>query len=388
MDDVKRKIEAVMTADDKAEPSALGTLLRAGSALYGAGVRLKNAGYDSGFLTGKKLPCRVISIGNIVAGGTGKTPMTIYLSTMLKRMGHRPVVLSRGYGGLAEKKGIVVSDGYEILCGPEIAGDEPVMMAAQLRGVPVIVGGDRYKSGRRAISEFDPDIIVLDDGFQHRRLRRNLDLVLLDARNMFGNGHLMPRGMLREHVSALGRSSAIVFTRCGMGCDTAVNAMEHQRVNILPEDLSGFRGKPIFRTDHAPFLSGIYDGTAPLGQDILPETAEPDVSPLLQANVFVFSGIAKNHDFLAVAEKNAARVVGHEAFPDHHPYTDAEIRGIVDKAVSEEADFLVTTEKDYVRIAGKIPGDIPIAVIGVKIVFMNEQESLFARFIRQNLLNS
>ncbi len=373
-----------MTADANAEPSALGTLLRAGSALYGAGVRLKNAGYDSGFLTGKKLPCRVISIGNIVAGGTGKTPMTIYLSTMLKRMGHRPVVLSRGYGGLAEKKGIVVSDGYEILCGPEIAGDEPVMMAAQLRGVPVIVGGDRYKSGRRAVSEFDPDMIVLDDGFQHRRLRRNLDLVLLDARNLFGNGHLIPRGMLREHVSALRRSSAIVFTRCGTGCDAAVNAMGHQRVNVLPEDPAGFRGKPIFRTDHAPFLSGIYDGAAPLPQDILPETAESGFSPLEQANVFVFSGIAGNRDFLAVVENNAARVVGHEAFPDHHSYTDAEIRGIVDRAASEGADFLVTTEKDYVRIAGKIPGDIPIAVIGVKIVFMNGDESLFARFIRQH----
>lgn len=151
--------------------------------------------------------------------------MTIYLATMLRQMGHRVVILSRGYGGRAEKTGIVVSDGYEILCEPEVAGDEPFMMASKSRGVPVLVGGDRYKSGMRAISEFDPDTILLDDGFQHRRLRRDLDLVLVDADNMLGNGYLMPRGVLREPASSLERGNAIIFTRCRDDCDAPVHAM-------------------------------------------------------------------------------------------------------------------------------------------------------------------
>ncbi|MFO8112483.1 MAG: tetraacyldisaccharide 4'-kinase [Desulfosalsimonadaceae bacterium] len=388
MGDVKRKIEAVMTAEGKSGQSALERILRAGSVLYGAGVRLKNTGYDKGLLAGKELPCRIISIGNIVAGGTGKTPMTIYLATMLRQMGHRVVILSRGYGGRAEKTGIVVSDGYEILCEPEVAGDEPFMMASKSRGVPVLVGGDRYKSGMRAISEFDPDTILLDDGFQHRRLRRHLDLVLVDAENMLGNGYLMPRGVLREPASALKRSGAIIFTRCKDGCEAPAQAMMARMASITAQNRIGLREKPVFRTDHAPFLSGIHDGAAPFPVAVLPENTGADFALLARSNVFVFSGIARNGDFLTVVEQHAGRIVGHRDFLDHHRYTDAECREIMAHAVSAGADFLATTEKDYVRIAGRMPGDRPIAVIGVNIVFKGADESRFVRFIRQTLTDA
>lgn len=378
-----------MAAAADVNPSSLTAMLHAGAYLYGAGVKLKNAGYDAGVLAGRTLPCRVISIGNIVAGGTGKTPMTIHVVNRLKQMGRHPVVLSRGYGGKAEKKGIVVSDGYEIFSTPDIAGDEPFMMASKLRGVPVIVGGDRYKSGMRAVSEFDPDIIVLDDGFQHRRLQRNMDLVLVDADNMFGNGYLIPRGMLREQVSGLGRSGAIILTRCRDDCKSAVDAMRRQLVDILPRNRSEAENKPIFRTDHVSFLSGIHDGSAPLSADIPLHTveadAEDDFSSITHAAVFVFSGIARNRDFLTVIENNGGHIVGHRAYPDHHQYTDTELGEIVGKAMSMGADFLVTTEKDYVRIAGKMPGGLPIAVIGVKIRFKGDDEAAFVRFIRRQL---
>ena len=370
---IKEKIEHVMTADPAAGKGPVGALLRAGSLLYGAGVGLKNTGYDTGLLVARKLPCRIISIGNIVAGGTGKTPMTIYTASLLKQMGHRPVVLSRGYGGRAEKKGIVVSDGYEILCDPETAGDEPFMMASKIRGVPVLVGGDRYKSGMRAVLEFEPDVIVLDDGFQHRRLHRDLDLVLVDAARMFGNGCLLPRGMLREPISALGRSDAIVLTRCGIDCDTPAG--------LVPD----FDAKPVFRTDHATFLSGVMDGTAPLPHYVPPENPESGFSRLADSRVFAFSGIARNQTFLDAVENKAKGIAGHRAFPDHHRYTDAEIGQIASDAASAGADVLVTTEKDYVRVAGRVPGDIPVAVIGVKIVFMENDASEFIDFIRQRL---
>lgn len=370
---IKEKIEQVMTADPAAGKGPVGTFLRAGSLLYGAGVKLKNTGYDTGLLAARKLPCPVISIGNIVAGGTGKTPMTIHTASLLKQMGRRPVVLSRGYGGRAEKKGIVVSDGYELLCDPETAGDEPFMMASKIRGVPVLVGGDRYKSGMRAVLEFAPDVIVLDDAFQHRRLHRDLDLVLVDAARMFGNGCLLPRGMLREPISALGRSDAIVLTRCGADCDLPVG--------LLPD----FDAKPVFRTDHATFLSGVMDGAAPLPHYVPPENPESGFSRLADSRVFAFSGIARNQPFFDAVENKAKGIAGHRAFPDHHRYTDAEIGQIASDAASAGADLLVTTEKDYVRVAGRVPGDIPVAVIGVKIVFMENDASEFIDFIRQRL---
>lgn len=388
-EDYRRKIEAIMNGDGFSGKTSLGAFLFAASMVYGAGVRLRNACYDSGLFHGKELPCRIVSIGNIVAGGTGKTPMTIAVADMLKHMGHRPVILSRGYGGHAEKTGIVVSDGYELLCGPAMAGDEPFMMASKSRGVPVLAGSDRYKSGMHAISEFDPDVILLDDGFQHRRLHRNLDLLLLDAGNMFGNGYLVPRGVLREPVTALKRSDAVIFTRCGSAPEIPDHAaMAGRLTRIAPQASEGLHEKPVFQSNHVPFLTGIREGHAPFPMGIPTTSAESDVSVLMGSNVFVFSGIARNRDFLTAVETHAGRVAGHMAFPDHHPYTDAECEEIMRRAVAAGADVLATTEKDYVRVAGKMPGDVPIAVVGVKIIFTGDDEAAFVRFIRERLARS
>ena len=155
---------------------------------YAGVMRLRAALYKRGICRAAKLPCRVISVGNLSVGGTGKTPMVLYLAEALKAGGLKVVVISRGYRGRFEKMGGIVSDGQSVLAGAADSGDEPQILARQLKGVPVVVGEDRYRAGRRACTAFAPDVILLDDAFQHLKLRRDLDLVLVDGGRPLGNG--------------------------------------------------------------------------------------------------------------------------------------------------------------------------------------------------------
>ncbi len=387
MERLKRTIEAVMRGEAKTASPALYHALSAASVLYGSGVALRNAFYDTGVLGSVKLECRVVSVGNLTAGGTGKTPMTIHLAVLLRRMGYRPVVISRGYGGDAEKEGAVVSDGYELLCGSGVSGDEPFMMASGMRGVPVLVGGDRYKSGLRAVSEFDPDIILMDDGFQHRRLHRDLDIMLVDAATMFGNGWLLPRGVLREPLRSIGRADAVVLTRCAGDCNTSRAELQKMlsRPAITRREKRFSGGIPIFRARHEAYLSFTQDGRSPIADSIPEKTPEIGFSAISKARVFVFSGIAGNRSFKETVEEHAGIVTGSMFFPDHHRYSDEDLRRIAAAAASGKADFLATTEKDYVRVAGRMPADIPVCVIGVRIVFVGEDGQEFLRFLRHKL---
>ena len=180
---------------------------------YGGAVRARNRLFDLGVLRQEKVGCPVVSVGNLTVGGTGKTPMVILLAGMLRDRGMRPAVLSRGYGGKSTSDVLVVSDGSQILAGPEEAGDEPVLIARRLKGIPVLAGAKRALTGRYARENFGVDVMVLDDGFQHRWIHRDLDIVLLDSRQPLGNGLLLPRGPLREPPSALERAGVVVFTR-------------------------------------------------------------------------------------------------------------------------------------------------------------------------------
>jgi len=186
-------IQAVMTGEKVAGP-ILHFLLMFLSMLYGFAVKLRTILYDKKIVKSRKLPCAVISIGNLTVGGTGKTPMTIYIAKLLKGLGYQPAVISRGYKGLAENKGGVVSDRQKVILSPEFAGDEPFMMAQNLKEIPVLVGADRFQIGMTAVTQFSLDVIILDDAFQHRRLYRDLDIVLVDDKSLFGNGYLLPRG--------------------------------------------------------------------------------------------------------------------------------------------------------------------------------------------------
>lgn len=372
MEKLRKQIEHIVQADCQQKKSALRGLLYAASGIYGAGVRLRDAGFRAGMLPVKSLPCRVISIGNITAGGTGKTPMAIYMARQLQQMGYRPAVLSRGYKGGAEKTGAVVSDGRSLFSDSRAAGDEPFLMACKLGGVPVLVGANRYESGMRAVTEFDPDMIILDDAFQHRQLHRDLDLVLIDAKRGFGSGHLLPCGMLREPVSGLARADAVVLTRS-------------EKEQEIP-DIPVFPGTPVFRAGHVPYLAGLYDS----GQH-----PELHVSALEQSagfecleghRVFAFSGIAQNREFRGMLEARMGALCGFAEFADHYFYTERDLQDIADRAQSCGAGYLVTTEKDFMRIAGRMPGTLPLAVVGVDMAFVSHrEEQRFLCFVRRKL---
>jgi tetraacyldisaccharide 4'-kinase len=187
---------------------------------YRLAVGVRNFLYDNGLLRSNKLSCPVISIGNLTAGGTGKTPLTILLGRMLKEKGFRPAILSRGYGRQGVKSIGVVSNGSSILMDHREAGDEPFLMSQLLPQVPVIVGASRFLAGKKAIEELGADILILDDGFQHRGLYRDIDIVLLGSSRPLGNGRLLPGGSLRESPQALRRADIIVMTGSSRKADS------------------------------------------------------------------------------------------------------------------------------------------------------------------------
>jgi tetraacyldisaccharide 4'-kinase len=296
---------------------------------YGAAVRTRNRLFDNGFLKQQRIGCPVISVGNLTVGGTGKTPMVILLAGMLKDRGLRPAVLSRGYGGKSTADVLVVSDGSQVFAGPEQAGDEPVLIARRLKDVPVLAGPKRAVTGQYALEHFDVDAILLDDGFQHRYLKRDLDIVLLDSRQLLGNGYLLPRGPLREPPSALARAGVIAFTRSGG--DGAGEIDER-----LPGILSG---RVVLRTRVRPTSVTTPDGE------------ERPLSFLQGKRVFAFAGIAQPDSFRQTIESLGGIIAGFRAFPDHHAYSSQDLGRIENEAGLARADILLATEKDLVKLS-------------------------------------
>jgi tetraacyldisaccharide 4'-kinase len=296
---------------------------------YGGAVRARNRLFDSGFLKQQRIGCPVISVGNLTVGGTGKTPMVILLAGMLKDRGLRPAVLSRGYGGKNRADVLVVSDGNRVLAGPEEAGDEPVLIARRLGDVPVLAGPKRVITGRYALEHFNVDAILLDDGFQHRYLHRDLDIVLLDSRQPLGNGFLLPRGPLREPPSALGRAEVIAFTRSGGGHAEPIDER-------LPSILSG---RVILRTCVRPTSLTTQDGE------------ERPLSILQGKRVFAFAGIARPDSFRQTIESLGGIIAGFRAFPDHHRYRAEDLGRMESEAGLAKADILLATEKDLVKLS-------------------------------------
>ncbi|HEU4402317.1 MAG TPA: tetraacyldisaccharide 4'-kinase, partial [Candidatus Polarisedimenticolia bacterium] len=200
-----------MSASGLPQGGLLSTLLAPPALLYRAAVRARNALYDSGRLRVHRLPCAVVSIGNLTAGGTGKTPLTSFVAGLLRDSGYRVGVASRGYRRHGTRAPLLVADGRALLVDAAHAGDEPYLIARDNPGVAVAVGADRAAAARLLLAAHNPEVIVLDDGFQHRRLGRDLDLLLLDGPDPWGNGKMLPLGPLREPLSGLARAGAIVL---------------------------------------------------------------------------------------------------------------------------------------------------------------------------------
>ncbi len=308
----------------------LGAVLTALSLLYGVVVRIRALFYWLHLLKVNKLPCAVISIGNITLGGTGKTPAVISVAKSLARSQKHPMVVSRGYGRKKESEVLAVSDGRSLLVNARRGGDEPVLIASRLPGIPVLVGSDRYQAALHGLRKFHANIVVLDDGFQHRRLRRTVDIVLVDATDPFGNGKLFPAGILREPITALKRAQAILITRS----DQKVNSEE------LRTKIRRITSAPIFTSYHQPI-------------DLV-ECSTGDVKSLAAlrgARTFVFSGIARPSSFTALLSSLGANIVVKSAYPDHYEYRKSDLAAIYEKAADARVNMIVTTEKDMVRFA-------------------------------------
>ena len=366
---LRQKIESIMHEKDGAEgQEALKLLLHGLSWLYGAVQVLRRECYRRNWFKSFKLPCKVVAVGNIAVGGTGKTPMTAYLARALLDMEQKVVVIKRGYKGRGGSAPIVVSDGRHILIDSERSGDEAQMLARQLKDVPVLIGADRYQTGVAAISRFQPDVIVLDDGFQHLRLQRDLDLVLLDSAAPLGNGHVLPRGLLREPVEVLKLAGGIVFTR-----SSTLNTVENKGLGIIS------RHMPVYSSSHRPYC---YYRTR--DQHSAPSR---DFSRLQNARVTAFSGIVRNEDFHRVITEKGAELASAHVFPDHHPYTGNELKRIAESALDTGSDLLVTTEKDFMRLSPEFEWPLDLMVVGVEIDFGKQSES-FRNFLQSRLCRS
>lgn len=313
----------------------------------------------------KKLPCRVLSIGNITVGGTGKTPATIAIAEEAKKQGFIPNILTRGYKG--KKKGpCFVSKGDGPLLSEEDAGDEPMLMANRLKGVPVIKGENRYEAGMFALSSLPlalrPDIFILDDGFQHWNLFRDKDILLIDGTKPFGNRRLLPLGPLREPLSAIGRADIIVITR------TDRIRSQKSEANSLIEEIRKYNTKaPVFFAEHRPAkFTTASGGTFPL------EWAK-------EKTFLGFSGIGNPESFKKTLLSTGMDLRGFRSYRDHYRYNSRDIGKIIRDAKKSGVDWIVTTEKDIMRLRGlNIPGNLVALAIEFSI-----EEGFYDEVFRQ-----
>jgi len=318
------------------------------SFLYGAGVRSRYLLYRAGVLRTRGLGCKVISVGNITVGGTGKTPVSILLATILKKNGHRPVILSRGYKKAGQ--GGIVSDGDSLKLGPREAGDEPYLMASRLPGVPVIAGADRFRSGQMALEKFRPDCVILDDGFQHIRLKRDLNILLIDGAIGLGNGRMLPRGPLREPPQAIKRADLIMIKGAKGGALNGPGAELAKKWNI-----------PAMGFDYR--VTALYD---------ISDNLDKGVGFLKGKKVLAFAGVANPASFLRTLEGLDAKIINSITFPDHHDYTASDVEKIME-AKGGGADLIVTTEKDGVKLREHIKGGSQVFALGVEAVVDDEE---------------
>lgn len=298
------------------------------SLLYGAVTRTRLSLYRRGTFQTTKLERPVISIGNITTGGTGKTPLVEYVTRVIASHGKRVCILTRGYGRKDPHLQVIVSDGYGVLASPAEAGDEPYLLATKLTGLAAVISSaDRIAAGREAIKDFGTECFVLDDGFQHLRLARDLNIVTIDATNPWGGGSLLPYGRLRESPEGLSRADCVVITRCDQ-----VNGVDSLREEILR--LTGER--PIFESQMRALRVVSLKNPS--------ETLAPP------ARVAAFCAVGNPAGFFESLRQSGFELALQKSFPDHHVYSQDEIDSLTRTAIKAGATALVTTAKDAVKL--------------------------------------
>ncbi len=313
--------------------------LDAAALAYGAGASLHRAVYQRGWRPPRRLACRVISVGNVTVGGSGKTPTAAWVAAGLRVRGHKVALASRGYGRRSREPVVVVSDGMRVHATTATAGDEPLLLAAQAPGVPVLVGRDRAVVGLRAIAAFGAEVLVLDDGFQHHRLARDVDLVVVDGGFGLGNGRVLPRGPLREPVRALRLADAIGIV------DGPLAAGDAERIDGLAP--GAFRFTARRRPRSVRSLGGG------------PESPPGSLAGL---EVGVLAGIARPDGLRRTIESLGARVVAQRTFPDHHDYRQMDVRDL-----HRHTKVWVTTEKDALKIVASWVGAADVRVLAIEL---------------------
>jgi tetraacyldisaccharide 4'-kinase len=350
--------------------SLMRLLMLALSWIYRLAVRVRLALFRSGWKERRHLGTLVVAVGNITVGGTGKTPVVELLARSLRDRGRRVAILSRGYksrrldrpqewrtadGGLlpAEVMPKVVSTGKEVLLDSKFAGDEPFMLARNLDGVAVVVDRDRVKGGRFAIGQLGADTLILDDGMQYLRLAHAIDIVLVDAREPFGTGSLLPRGTLREPPANLRRASYILITKCdGQSNETLVSRLRQFNPTA-----------GIIECTHGPIRLEN------------PFTGETQPLALLQDRwVAALSGIAVPENFERLLEQLGARVEIRRRFPDHHRFARREIERFIQRCIERDLEMIITTEKDAVRLPRPRQLDMPVFFLRVEVTILKGAE--------------
>lgn len=316
---------------------ALRALLVPLGAGYALAASLHRSWYRRGGRRAERLPCRVVSVGSLAAGGAGETPVAAWLAAGLRRRGHRVALLTRDFGRKQGEAVAIVSDGRFVRASLAKAGDEPLLLAAHALGVPVLVGRDRVRAGRRALTTFGSELLVLDDGFQHHRLQRDVDLVLLDAAAGFGNRRCLPAGPLREPLGALANADAIgVVDGALSDHDDALLA------RIAPSAWRfGARRRPV--------------RLRPLGGG--PPAA---AAQLCDREVGLLCGVAQPAGVRRTLAALGARVVAERLFKDHHVYAPRDVAGL-----ASAAPLWITTEKDAVKLPASwvAPADVWVLAI-------------------------
>ena len=343
-------------------------LLSGASWIYRKAVIMKYRSFADHQERQERLPAVVISLGNITVGGTGKTPMACMLAKELSARGWRVALLNRGYHSKREKSGAsVMSDGRMVLLTAEEGGDEASLMARSLMGIPVLGGRDRAVSGRMAVEKFDAQVLILDDGFQHWQLYRDVDVVLVDGTNPFGNGHVLPRGILREPLEHLSRADIFIITK--------VDQITQEAVSQIREDLRRYNAS-------APVALSVHKPSAVLpflnwDQGLHPEDAIP--AGLMERPVLAVSALGNPASFEETLRGAGFTVAGVLRYEDHHHYGPSDIRRMADLAAEKQC-ILVTTEKDAVKLPADLVKEynLPLYVLAITLEIVEGQEQIDA----------
>jgi tetraacyldisaccharide 4'-kinase len=353
-------------------------LLYAPAKLYELGVRLRIALYATNYLKPRRLSAPVISVGNLTVGGTGKTPLVSFLARYLRDEGHHVAILSRGYKR-ASRGRVEVSNETEVLRGASEAGDEPYLLARQCAGVRVVVDKDRQAAGQWLAERAPVSAFILDDGFQHLGLARDLNLVLLDATEPLARAEMVPFGRLREPLTSLRRADAVIVTRADQPFDQA--ALTTLLAAYCRQDT------PVFYAYHD--LTGLRR----LGGDERTLPAESSSSLLAPITftrrpVAAISGIGRPDRFIADLRHFGMTIALRRDFVDHHHYTRAEFEDVVARARAAGAEAVITTEKDAVNLPAEAVRASPLPVYAARIEFRCEEEIALKGLVLRSLLRA